>query len=235
MRYFTFDELTYSRTAVENGLSNRPGATERDNLAQLVERLLDPLRERLGEPIAILSGYRSPEVNSLVGGVTDSQHTLGEAADCYCLAGPERGAALGRPAGERPSVRPGDRLSPPEFPAPLLPRRAMPGPNPLPMTRWDKSLLAMMAACALTACSASHETARQVASPTIRDRPPPASACGTTRSTSPPLATACGGSCWNTRDSSATPPHGGRAPKRRATAGWDGPPGRSPSPLSGGS
>ena len=32
------------------------------------------------------------------------------------------------------------------------------------MTRWDKSLLAMMAACALTACSASHETARQVAS-----------------------------------------------------------------------
>ena len=31
------------------------------------------------------------------------------------------------------------------------------------MTRWDKSLLAMMAACALTACSASHKTARQVA------------------------------------------------------------------------
>lgn len=99
MRYFTFDELTYSRTAVENGLSNRPGATERDNLAQLVERLLDPLRERLGEPIAILSGYRSPEVNSLVGGVPDSQHTLGEAADCYCLAGPERLLALLRASG----------------------------------------------------------------------------------------------------------------------------------------
>ena len=32
------------------------------------------------------------------------------------------------------------------------------------MTRWDKSLLAMMAACALTACSASHETARRVTS-----------------------------------------------------------------------
>ena len=99
MRYFTFDELTYSRTAVENDLSNRPGATERDNLAQLVERLLDPLRERLGEPIAILSGYRSPEVNSLVGGVPDSQHTLGEAADCYCLAGPERLLAVLRASG----------------------------------------------------------------------------------------------------------------------------------------
>lgn len=99
MRYFTFDELTYSRTAVENGLLNRPGATERDNLAQLVERLLDPLRERLGEPIAILSGYRSPEVNSLVGGVPDSQHTLGEAADCYCLAGPERLLAVLRASG----------------------------------------------------------------------------------------------------------------------------------------
>ena len=99
MKYFTFDELTYSRTAVENGLLNRPGATERDNLAQLVERLLDPLRERLGEPIAILSGYRSPEVNTLVGGVTDSQHTLGEAADCYCLAGPERLLAVLRASG----------------------------------------------------------------------------------------------------------------------------------------
>lgn len=99
MRYFTFDELTYSRTAVENGLLNRPGATERDNLAQLVERLLDPLRERLGEPIAILSGYRSPEVNTLVGGVPDSQHTLGEAADCYCLAGPERLLAVLRASG----------------------------------------------------------------------------------------------------------------------------------------
>ena len=99
MKYFTFDELTYSRTAVENGLSNMPGATERDNLAQLVERLLDPLRERLGEPIAILSGYRSPEVNTLVGGVPDSQHTLGEAADCYCLAGPERLLAVLRASG----------------------------------------------------------------------------------------------------------------------------------------
>lgn len=99
MKYFTFDELTYSRTAVENSLSNRPGATERDNLAQLVERLLDPLRERLGEPIAILSGYRSPEVNTLVGGVPDSQHTLGEAADCYCLAGPERLLAVLRASG----------------------------------------------------------------------------------------------------------------------------------------
>lgn len=99
MRYFTFDELTYSRTAVENGLLNRPGATERDNLAQLVERLLDPLRERLGEPIAILSGYRSPEVNTFVGGEPDSQHTLGEAADCYCLAGPERLLAVLRASG----------------------------------------------------------------------------------------------------------------------------------------
>ena len=89
MKYFTFDELTNSRTAVENGLANRPGATERDNLAQLVERLLDPLRERLGEPIAILSGYRSDELNRLVGGVPSSQHRLGEAADCYCTAGPD--------------------------------------------------------------------------------------------------------------------------------------------------
>ena len=58
-------------------------------IRRLVERLLQPLRDRLGEPIAILSGYRSDELNRLVGGVPSSQHRLGEAADCYCAAGPD--------------------------------------------------------------------------------------------------------------------------------------------------
>ncbi len=43
--------------------------------------VLDRIRERLGVPIIVNSGYRCPEHNAEVGGVSDSQHVLGTAAD----------------------------------------------------------------------------------------------------------------------------------------------------------
>lgn len=43
--------------------------------------LLDAIRERLGVPVYILSGYRCPTHNAEVGGVSNSQHVLGTAAD----------------------------------------------------------------------------------------------------------------------------------------------------------
>lgn len=43
--------------------------------------LLDAIRERLGVPVYILSGYRCPTHNAEVGGVSNSQHVLGMAAD----------------------------------------------------------------------------------------------------------------------------------------------------------
>lgn len=46
--------------------------------------LLDAIRERLGAPVYILSGYRCPEHNEAVGGVSNSQHVLGTAADITC-------------------------------------------------------------------------------------------------------------------------------------------------------
>ena len=42
--------------------------------------LLEPARQLVG-PIIINSGYRNPRVNALVGGVKNSQHLLGQAAD----------------------------------------------------------------------------------------------------------------------------------------------------------
>ena len=85
--HFTQNELTYSRTAVENGLLNEPTAKELTALKALAVHLLEPLRCLLNAPIAITSGYRNAEVNRLVGGAAHSQHTAGEAADCYCAAG----------------------------------------------------------------------------------------------------------------------------------------------------
>lgn len=82
-RDFTWEEMTYSRIAVENGLHNVPPAEARKAMRELVKRLLQPLRIAYAHPIAIISGYRSPEVNRLAGGVPSSQHVKGEAVDCY--------------------------------------------------------------------------------------------------------------------------------------------------------
>ena len=67
-RNFTWEEMTYSRVAVENGLLNEPSFEVKQAIMELVKRLLQPLRLAYGKPIAITSGYRSPEVNRLVGG-----------------------------------------------------------------------------------------------------------------------------------------------------------------------
>ena len=42
---------------------------------------LEVLRRILGKPIIINSGYRCPKHNAKIGGVTNSQHVLGTAAD----------------------------------------------------------------------------------------------------------------------------------------------------------
>lgn len=43
--------------------------------------MLNAIRSRYGKPIVVNSGYRSPEHNAAVGGVKNSYHTLGLAAD----------------------------------------------------------------------------------------------------------------------------------------------------------
>ncbi len=58
--HFTYEELTYSRVAVEKALDNTPGGTELDALKRLAEKVLEPLRGRLDAPIAVTSGFRSP-------------------------------------------------------------------------------------------------------------------------------------------------------------------------------
>lgn len=88
--HFTLEELTYSRTAVENGIANDPSPQEKASLQYLADNLLEPLRQFYKKPIAVLSGFRNKEVNRLVGGVATSQHVKGEAADCYTPEGPAK-------------------------------------------------------------------------------------------------------------------------------------------------
>ena len=78
---FELDEFTLSQTAVRNGIENTPNSDVIKNIIILCVNVLQPLRNKLGEPIVITSGYRSEKLNRIIGGADDSQHCKGEAAD----------------------------------------------------------------------------------------------------------------------------------------------------------
>lgn len=81
--FFTLDELTVSQTATRRGLDNTPPPEAQQNLLLLVHNVLDPLRLALGKPIVVTSGYRSEEINRLVGGSPTSDHRKGRATDIH--------------------------------------------------------------------------------------------------------------------------------------------------------
>ncbi len=81
MKYFSIQELTASATALREGIDNRPSKCAYHLLHVLIDQLLDPIREAWGEPIVVSSGYRCKQLNALVGGVKNSHHILGCAAD----------------------------------------------------------------------------------------------------------------------------------------------------------
>lgn len=81
MKHFTIDELCRSDTARSRGIDNTPTEEVTRNLTELVDNVLDPLREWYGKPIRVNSGYRCPALNKAVGGVANSQHLTGQAAD----------------------------------------------------------------------------------------------------------------------------------------------------------
>ena len=83
---FTLEEFTASATAKAKGISNNPGQTDIVNLCGLVHNVLQPLRKWWGAEIKIGSGFRSLALNRAVGGVRNSQHMRGEAAD-LCIDG----------------------------------------------------------------------------------------------------------------------------------------------------
>ena len=59
---------------------NKPSLQHVANMTYGCLILLEPARKAVG-PIIINSGFRNPRVNALVGGVRNSQHLLGQAAD----------------------------------------------------------------------------------------------------------------------------------------------------------
>ena len=85
MKYFTLKEMIKSDTAIRRRISNIPNEQEKENIYQLVEKILDPLREAYGKPIVVSSGFRCEKLNKAVGGSKTSQHKTGQAADIRSL------------------------------------------------------------------------------------------------------------------------------------------------------
>ena len=81
MKHFTFQEFERSEKAAELNIDNRIPELAEAHIVELVDILLDPLREAWGAPLVVSSGYRCPELNRAVGGSETSAHTAGWAAD----------------------------------------------------------------------------------------------------------------------------------------------------------
>lgn len=88
IKYFKLSEFINSATAKRLGIDNTPNFEVVDNLNRLAS-YLDGIREKLGIPILVSSGYRCPLLNKSVGGVSNSQHLKGLAADLLCADMPK--------------------------------------------------------------------------------------------------------------------------------------------------
>ena len=85
-KHFTLEELCASSTAKARGIQNKPTVQQIVALVYLTCYVLEPLREAMNEPIPISSGFRCEQLNRAVGGVANSQHIKGQAAD-LCIGG----------------------------------------------------------------------------------------------------------------------------------------------------
>lgn len=80
-KYFTIGELVASQEADRRAINNRLPRKLVPHAQQLIDRVLDPLREAYGRPIRVTSGYRCPELNCVVGGSPTSDHMQARASD----------------------------------------------------------------------------------------------------------------------------------------------------------
>jgi putative chitinase len=79
--HFNLKEFTKSETAIRKRIDNTPNAQHAQNLKNVCDKILEPVRKHFGKPVRINSGYRGPALNAAVGGSSKSQHCNGEAVD----------------------------------------------------------------------------------------------------------------------------------------------------------
>ena len=80
-KHISDKEAVYSTTALRRGIDNKPNEEQLGNMKLIAEKIFEPLRSFVGGPIKINSFFRSPELNTAIGGSKTSQHCKGQAID----------------------------------------------------------------------------------------------------------------------------------------------------------
>ena len=79
--HISYKEGVYSTTATRRGIDNTPNDDQLKYMETIAEEVFEPLRTYVGGPIKINSFFRSPELNTAIGGSSKSQHCKGQAMD----------------------------------------------------------------------------------------------------------------------------------------------------------
>ena len=82
-KYFDEEEMLSYRLATEKGINNKAEDWQKENLKMLFDTVCDPIREIYGKPLTCGNAFRGEELNESVGGVGNSSHKKGLAADLW--------------------------------------------------------------------------------------------------------------------------------------------------------
>ena len=80
-KHISYKEGVYSNTATRRGIDNTPDDDQLSNMELVAEEVFEPLRSYVNGPIKINSFFRSPKLNTAIGGSHKSQHCKGQAID----------------------------------------------------------------------------------------------------------------------------------------------------------
>lgn len=92
--HVTYSEACHSFTAKRLGITNTPSEYQMWNMVVIATQIFEPLREWVGGPIKINSFFRSPELNTAIGGASSSQHCQGRAMDLDDVYGHKTNAEM---------------------------------------------------------------------------------------------------------------------------------------------
>ena len=80
-KHVSYKEGVYSNTAIRRGIDNTPNDEQLNNMELVANEVFEPLRDWVDGPIKINSFFRSPDLNTAIGGSSKSQHCKGQAID----------------------------------------------------------------------------------------------------------------------------------------------------------
>ena len=92
--HFSLAEFIRSDTATRHNHAQKPSAAHIENMRELCQSVLEPLRKTVDSPVRVNSGYRDDFTNRMVGGSPRSSHLSGRAADIVVHGVSARGLAI---------------------------------------------------------------------------------------------------------------------------------------------